>query len=80
MVCFVVKDGGEEELVFSSDTLLKDTVGGGNFKAIRKRRDGRLHGDAPFQRRLLTGAHRRVDDRTGMGREPVRPRLARGRT
>jgi glyoxylase-like metal-dependent hydrolase (beta-lactamase superfamily II) len=31
MVCFVIND----ELVFSGDTLFKDTVGGGDFAAIR---------------------------------------------
>ena len=32
MVCFVVN----EELVFSGDTLFKDSVGGGDFEAIRR--------------------------------------------
>jgi glyoxylase-like metal-dependent hydrolase (beta-lactamase superfamily II) len=35
MICFVVSDADGEQLVFSGDTLFRDSVGGGNFGQIR---------------------------------------------
>jgi hydroxyacylglutathione hydrolase len=35
MVCFVVRDGSDETLVFSGDTLFKDSVGGGDFELVK---------------------------------------------
>ena len=76
MVCFVISAGSGEELVFSGDTLFRDSVGGGDFELDQAGGDGRLHGDAP-RAAPPPGPHRRVDDRPGVGREPVHPRLAR---
>jgi glyoxylase-like metal-dependent hydrolase (beta-lactamase superfamily II) len=35
MVCFVVHDRSDETVVFSGDTLFKDSVGGGDFDLVR---------------------------------------------
>ena len=35
MVCFVVHAGSDEPVVFSGDTLFKDSVGGGDFDLVR---------------------------------------------
>jgi len=35
MVCFVIRDGSDETLVFSGDTLFKDSVGGGDFELVK---------------------------------------------
>jgi len=35
MVCFVVHHDADEPLVFSGDTLFKDSVGGGDFELVR---------------------------------------------
>ena len=73
MICFVVNG----ELVFSGDTLFKDTVGGGNVEQIRQLGHGRLHDDAARPPRP-SRPHRRDDDRPRVGGEPVRAGLARG--
>jgi hydroxyacylglutathione hydrolase len=54
MVCFVVSDGGGEELVFSGDTLFRDSVGGGDFVAIRHAVMD-VYMTMPHARRLLPG-------------------------
>jgi glyoxylase-like metal-dependent hydrolase (beta-lactamase superfamily II) len=60
MVCFVV--GGE--LVFSGDTLFKDTVGGGDYERIR-RSVMDVYMAMPHERRVLPGH----TDETTIGRE-----------
>ena len=60
MVCFVVND----ELVFSGDTLFRDTVGGGPFDAIR-RQVMDVYMAMPHERRVLPGH----TDETTIGRE-----------
>jgi len=35
MICFVVRAGSAEPVVFSGDTLFKDSVGGGDFDLVR---------------------------------------------
>jgi glyoxylase-like metal-dependent hydrolase (beta-lactamase superfamily II) len=35
MVCFVVHESSDEPLVFSGDTLFKDSVGGGDFDLVK---------------------------------------------
>jgi len=35
MVCFVVHDSSDDALVFSGDTLFKDSVGGGDFDLVK---------------------------------------------
>ena len=60
MVCFVV-DG---ELVFSGDTLFKDSVGGGEFAAVR-RAVMDVYMAMPTERRVLPGH----TDETTIGRE-----------
>jgi glyoxylase-like metal-dependent hydrolase (beta-lactamase superfamily II) len=60
MVCFVIND----ELVFSGDTLFKDTVGGGDFAAIR-RAVMDVYMAMPHDRRVLPGH----TDETTIGRE-----------
>ena len=64
MICFVIRDGGEEELVFSGDTLFKDAVGGGNFEAI-KHAVMDVYMTMPHSRRLLPGH----TDESTIGRE-----------
>jgi len=54
MVCFVVSDGSGEELVFSGDTLFRDSVGGGDFAAIRAAVMD-VYMAMPHARRLLPG-------------------------
>jgi hydroxyacylglutathione hydrolase len=60
MVCFVVND----ELVFSGDTLFKDSVGGGDFEAV-KRSVMDVFMAMPHERRVLPGH----TDETTIGRE-----------
>ncbi len=60
MVCFVVNG----ELVFSGDTLFKDTVGGGNVEQIR-RSVMDVYMTMPHERRVLPGH----TDETTIGRE-----------
>ena len=76
MVCFVVRDETGDELVFSGDTLFKDSVGGGNFEQIQRGGDGRLHDDAARPARHAR-PHGRDDDRPRVGAQPVRAGLAR---
>ncbi len=64
MICFVVTDGGDEELVFSGDTLFKDAVGGGNFAAIKSAVMD-VYMEMPHSRRLLPGH----TDESTIGRE-----------
>lgn len=64
MVCFVIGDGGEQEFVFSGDTLFHNSVGGGDFEAIR-RAVMDVYMTMPHQRCLLPG---HTDDST-IGRE-----------
>jgi glyoxylase-like metal-dependent hydrolase (beta-lactamase superfamily II) len=54
MVCFVISDGPGEELVFSGDTLFKDSVGGGNFEAVKSAVMD-VYMAMPHERRLLPG-------------------------
>ena len=60
MVCFVVNG----ELVFSGDTLFKDTVGGGNVEQIR-RSVMDVYMTMPHERRVLPGH----TEETTIGRE-----------
>jgi glyoxylase-like metal-dependent hydrolase (beta-lactamase superfamily II) len=60
MVCFVVND----ELVFSGDTLFKDTVGGGDFERVRQSVMD-IYMAMPHERRVLPGH----TDETTIGRE-----------
>ena len=60
MVCFVVNG----ELVFSGDTLFKDTVGGGNVEQIRNSVMD-VYMTMPHERRVLPGH----TDETTIGRE-----------
>jgi glyoxylase-like metal-dependent hydrolase (beta-lactamase superfamily II) len=60
MVCFVVNG----ELVFSGDTLFKDTVGGGDFERVR-RSVMEIYMGMPHERRVLPGH----TDETTIGRE-----------
>jgi glyoxylase-like metal-dependent hydrolase (beta-lactamase superfamily II) len=60
MVCFVVN----RELVFSGDTLFKDTVGGGDFERVR-RSVMEIYMGMPHERRGLPGH----TDETTIGRE-----------
>ena len=60
MVCFVVNG----ELVFSGDTLFKDTVGGGNVEQIR-RSVMDVYMTMPHDRRVMPGH----TDATSIGRE-----------
>ena len=64
MVCFVVTDGSDEELVFSGDTLFKDSVGGGDFGLVRSAVMD-VYMTMPHSRRLLPGH----TDETTVGRE-----------
>jgi glyoxylase-like metal-dependent hydrolase (beta-lactamase superfamily II) len=64
MVCFVVSDGGGEEFVFSGDTLFRDSVGGGDFAAIREAVMD-VYMTMPAGRRLLPGH----TDESTIGRE-----------
>jgi hydroxyacylglutathione hydrolase len=64
MVCFVISDGTGEELVFSGDTLFKDSVGGGNFEAVKSAVMD-VYMAMPHERRLLPGH----TDETTIGRE-----------
>jgi hydroxyacylglutathione hydrolase len=64
MVCFVISDGGGEEFVFSGDTLFRDSVGGGDFAAIR-RAVMDVYMTMPHDRRLLPGH----TDESTIGRE-----------
>jgi len=54
MVCFVISDGSGEELVFSGDTLFRDSVGGGNFELVRSAVMD-VFMEMPHERRLLPG-------------------------
>jgi glyoxylase-like metal-dependent hydrolase (beta-lactamase superfamily II) len=60
MVCFVVN----EELVFSGDTLFKDSVGGGDFQAVQ-RAVMEVYMSMPHERQVLPGH----TDETTIGRE-----------
>jgi glyoxylase-like metal-dependent hydrolase (beta-lactamase superfamily II) len=64
MVCFVVSDGSGEELVFSGDTLFKDSVGGGDFDLVRKAVMD-IFMTMPHELRVLPGH----TDETTIGRE-----------
>jgi hydroxyacylglutathione hydrolase len=64
MVCFVVTDGSGEELVFSGDTLFKDSVGGGDFELVKSAVMG-VYMSMPHSRRLLPGH----TDESTVGRE-----------
>ena len=64
MVCFVVSDGSGEELVFSGDTLFKDSVGGGDFDLV-KLQVMDVYMSMPHSRRLLPGH----TDESTIGRE-----------
>ena len=64
MICFVISDGSGEELVFSGDTLFKDSVGGGNFDAVKSAVMD-VYMAMPHERRLLPGH----TDETTVGRE-----------
>jgi glyoxylase-like metal-dependent hydrolase (beta-lactamase superfamily II) len=64
MICFVVSDGPGEELVFSGDTLFKDSVGGGDFGLVRSSVMD-VYMTMPHERRLLPGH----TDETTIGRE-----------
>ena len=64
MVCFVVSDGSGEELVFSGDTLFRDSIGGGNFELVR-RAVMDVYMAMPRHRRLLPGH----TDESTIGRE-----------
>jgi len=64
MVCFVVSDRTDEELVFSGDTLFRDAVGGGDFAAIRHAVMD-VYMAMPHERRLLPGH----TDASTIGRE-----------
>ena len=64
MVCFVISDGSGEELVFSGDTLFKDSVGGGNFDLV-KDAVMNVFMAMPRNRRLLPGH----TDESTIGRE-----------
>jgi glyoxylase-like metal-dependent hydrolase (beta-lactamase superfamily II) len=60
MVCFVIND----ELVFSGDSLFKDSIGGGDFAAI-KQVVMDFYMAMPHERRVLPGH----TDETTIGRE-----------
>ena len=60
MICFVVND----ELVFSGDTLFKDSIGGGDFEAVR-RAVMEVYMAMAHERRVLPGH----TDETTIGRE-----------
>ena len=64
MVCFVVTDGSGEELVFSGDTLFKDSVGGGDYDLVRLQVMD-VFMAMPHSRRLLPGH----TDESTIGRE-----------
>jgi hydroxyacylglutathione hydrolase len=64
MICFVVADESGEELVFSGDTLFRDSIGGGEFAAIR-RAVMDVYMAMPHERRLLPGH----TDASTIGRE-----------
>jgi glyoxylase-like metal-dependent hydrolase (beta-lactamase superfamily II) len=64
MVCFVVRDGSDEAVVFSGDTLFKDSVGGGDFDLVRSAVMD-VYMAMPHDRRLLPGH----TDETTIGRE-----------
>jgi len=64
MVCFVIGDGEESELVFSGDTLFRDSIGGGDFAAI-KHAVMDTYMRMPPERRLLPGH----TDASTIGRE-----------
>jgi len=64
MVCFVISDGSGEELVFSGDTLFKDSVGGGNFAQVKSAVMD-VYMAMPHSRRLLPGH----TDESTIGRE-----------
>jgi glyoxylase-like metal-dependent hydrolase (beta-lactamase superfamily II) len=64
MVCFVVRDRAGETVVFSGDTLFKDSVGGGDFDLVRSAVMD-VYMAMPHDRRLLPGH----TDETTIGRE-----------
>jgi hydroxyacylglutathione hydrolase len=64
MICFVVADGSGEELAFSGDTLFRDSIGGGEFAAIRHAVMD-VYMAMPHERRLLPGH----TDASSIGRE-----------
>jgi glyoxylase-like metal-dependent hydrolase (beta-lactamase superfamily II) len=64
MVCFVITDGSGEELVFSGDTLFKDSVGGGDYDLVRIQ-VMEVYMAMPHTRRLLPGH----TDESTIGRE-----------
>ena len=67
-----------EELCFTGDTLFRDSVGGGYVDEVRSSVMDVLMALSPGRPRPA-GAHGRDDDRARVGREPVRPLLARAR-
>jgi hydroxyacylglutathione hydrolase len=64
MVCFVISDESGDELVFSGDTLFKDSVGGGNFAQVKSAVMD-VYMTMPHSRRLLPGH----TDESTIGRE-----------
>jgi glyoxylase-like metal-dependent hydrolase (beta-lactamase superfamily II) len=64
MVCFVVQDDSGETVVFSGDTLFKDSIGGGDFEMV-KGAVMDVYMAMPHDRRLLPGH----TDETTIGRE-----------
>ena len=64
MVCFVISAGSGEELVFSGDTLFRDSIGGGDFELV-KRAVLDVYMAMPHERRLLPGH----TDESTIGRE-----------
>jgi hydroxyacylglutathione hydrolase len=64
MVCFVISDNAQEELVCSGDTLFKDSVGGGDFGQIKSSVMD-VYMKMPRDRRVLPGH----TDMTSIGRE-----------
>jgi len=64
MVCFVVRDATGETVVFSGDTLFKDSVGGGDFEMVKSAVMD-VYMAMPHDLRLLPGH----TDETTIGRE-----------
>jgi hydroxyacylglutathione hydrolase len=64
MVCFVISAGSDGELVFSGDTLFRDSIGGGDFELV-KRAVLDVYMAMPHERRLLPGH----TDESTIGRE-----------
>src|SRR5262249_52956954 len=64
MVCFVISDGADEELVCSGDTLFRDSVGGGNLEQLKSSVMD-VYMQMPHDRRVLPGH----SDTTAIGSE-----------